>query len=239
MSAPVSTHSAAAAVAEVRARIARACGRAGRDPADVTLVAVTKTRPAADVVAAYHAGVRHFGENRVQEALPKMEAVAAALGPLPPGEAPTWRMVGHLQANKAKLAAQAFGAIDTVDSVRVAKALAAGVTSAAGSAPLPAMLEVNVSGEQTKAGVAPADVPALLAAVRAVPGLEVVGLMTVAPLVPDAEAVRPLFATLRRLAHAHGLLQLSMGMTGDFEAAIAEGATHVRIGRAIFGERQA
>lgn len=205
----------------VRRRLAEAAASAGRDPDSVQLVAVSKGVPAAAVQAAQAAGQRVFGENRIQEALPKIEALA------PLGL--QWRLIGHLQRNKVRAAA-AFAMIESVDSLRLAQAL---------DRTLPqlrhVLLEVNVSGEAAKWGFRPEELAAALAAIRALPRLKVEGLMTVAPLVADPEEVRSLFRTLRRLGEAHGLVSLSMGMSHDFEVAIEEGATSVRIGRAIFG----
>lgn len=213
-------------VRAVRERIALACERAGRSPEDVKLIAVSKTWSADDVGAAWQAGVRDFGENRVQEALPKIESLADR------GIVPAWHLVGHLQTNKARAAVKAFAILHSVDSERLVEAIAA-----TGS-PARIMIEVNVSGEPTKFGVTPQALPALLEAARGHERLAVEGLMTVAPQVDDPEEVRPVFRQLRELAAEYGLRSLSMGMTDDFEVAIEEGATHVRIGRAIFGERQ-
>ncbi len=219
-------------VAEVRQRIARACERAGRDPREVRLIAVSKTFGPEAVAEALAAGVADFGENRVQEALPKIAAVAelAAERGLP---APRWHMVGHLQSNKARAAAEAFAILHGIDSTRLLDVL----DRAAGDRTIPVLLEVNVAGEATKYGFAPGDVPAAVAHARGLSRVRVEGLLTVAPPARDPEEVRPVFRELARLARASGLRELSMGMTGDFEVAIEEGATMVRIGRAIFGER--
>lgn len=213
-------------VRAVRHRIALACERAGRSPEDVTLIAVSKTWTADDVAAAWQAGVRDFGENRVQEALPKIEGLAAR------GIEPAWHLVGHLQTNKVRAAVKVFAILHSVDSERLVEAIAA-----TGS-PARIMIEVNISGEPTKFGVTPQGLPALLGAARKHERLTLEGLMTVAPQADDPEEARPVFRQLRELAVEHGLRSLSMGMTDDFEVAIEEGATHVRIGRAIFGERQ-
>ncbi|MBI3953199.1 MAG: YggS family pyridoxal phosphate-dependent enzyme [Chloroflexi bacterium] len=218
--------SVAERVAAVRGRIASACARAGRDPSQVALVAISKTFPPAAIVEAYRAGLRDFGENRIQEAQEKVPQVAAL------GAAPVWHLVGHLQTNKARAAAGLFAIIHSVDSARVAEAL-----SRYAQGRLRVFLEVNMAGEASKSGVAPEDLGALCKAAQALPKLEVVGLMTVAPLAADPEAVRPLFRRLRELRDGLGLRCLSMGMSDDFEVAVEEGATHVRIGRAIFGER--
>lgn len=218
-------------LAAVRARIAAAALRGGRDPAAVTLIGVTKGVSVVRAREAVAAGLTDLGENRVQEAVAKIAAV---------GPGPRWHLIGHLQRNKAQVAAGAFAVIHTVDSDRLAAAL----DRAAGRAGrrLPVLLEVNVTGEPTKFGVAPQAAAALLAAVRACAHLVPVGLMTMAPLVEDPEATRPVFRSLRRLRDALAreagpeFVELSMGMSQDFEVAVEEGATMVRIGRAIFGE---
>jgi pyridoxal phosphate enzyme (YggS family) len=215
--------SIAANVAAVRARVAAACERAGRAPASVRLVAVTKTVPAAAVAEALTAGVTDVGENYVQEAAAKRAEL---------GGRGVWHLIGHLQTNKVRAALQAFDTLQAVDSLRLAEAI-----SRQASRAVPVLLEVNAAGETTKFGFAPADLGAAAASVRRLPNLDVRGLMTVAPATSDPEALRPLFRSLRRLAEANGLQELSMGMSGDFEVAVEEGATMVRIGRAIFGER--
>lgn len=212
----------------VRERIAQACERRGRDPAGVTLIAVSKTWGASAVEAAWHAGIRDFGENRVQEGVAKSEELIAR------GVRPTWHLIGHLQTNKVRAAVPSFGILHAVDSERLLQAIAA-----VAEEPIPVFIEVNVAGEATKFGVTPADARSLVRDARGLPGIRLLGLMTVAPAVADPEAVRPVFGRLRDIAKAEGLQHLSMGMTGDFEIAIEEGATHVRVGRAIFGERTA
>ncbi len=213
-------------LALVRARIAAAARRAGRAPEAVRLVAVSKTQPVEALVAAWQAGVTDFGENRVQEAQAKLPAARER------GVAATWHLVGHLQSNKARDAVQLFDILQSVDSLRCAEAVAR-----AARAPMRVLLEVNVAGEATKYGFPPGELPVAYRAAAAIPELRVEGLMTVAPQVPDPKAVRPLFRQLRRLAGELGLRECSMGMTDDFEVAIEEGATMVRIGRAIFGPR--
>ncbi|GIW13268.1 MAG: YggS family pyridoxal phosphate enzyme [Tepidiforma sp.] len=219
-------------VAAVRQRIASACARAGRDPAEVRLIAVSKTFGAEAVAEAVAAGITEFGENRVQEALAKQPAVEALVRErgLP---SPAWHLVGHLQSNKAKAAAGAFAILHGIDSIGLLNVL----NRAAGDRRLAVLLEVNVAGEATKFGFAPGAVAEAVDAARGLPGVEVIGLMTVAPRVANPELARPVFRELARLAREHGLRELSMGMTEDFEVAIEEGATMVRIGRAIFGER--
>ena len=213
---------------QVRERIAGACQRVGRSPEEITLIAVTKTVESSAIATAFKLGIRHFGENRVQEA----EAKIGQLSGLKPR--PTWHMVGHLQTNKAKVAVEIFDIIHSVDSIRLAE-----VISRRAERTIPILLEVNVAGEASKSGFSLAEVEPALEAIARLPQLEIRGLMTIAPMVADAEQVRPVFRQLRSLRDSLGLKQLSMGMTDDFEVAIEEGATLVRIGRAIFGEREA
>jgi pyridoxal phosphate enzyme (YggS family) len=219
---------AATTVAErlalIRERVTRAAERAGRAPADVTIVAVSKSFPPEAIEQAAAAGIAHVGENRVQEAAAKI----LSLSHLPV----TWHMVGHLQTNKAKTALELFDIIQSVDSLRLAEAL-----SHRAERPVPVLLEVNVAGEASKFGFSPPEVAKAAEAIARLPHLNVCGLMTIAPLVGDPEEVRPVFRELRQLRDALGLADLSMGMTDDFEVAVEEGATMVRIGRAIFGER--
>lgn len=210
----------------VRRRIEYACQRAGRSPAEITLVAVTKTVAPPAVAIALAAGISHLGENRVQEAVTKIEQLAA----LTPH--PTWHMVGHLQTNKARKAVEIFDVIQSVDSIKLAEVLSQRTQKT-----LPILLEVNVAGEASKSGFSIDEVAPALAAISGLPRLVIKGLMTIAPLVDDPEEVRPVFRKLRSLRDSLGLEHLSMGMTDDFEVAIEEGATMVRIGRAIFGER--
>ncbi len=211
----------------VRQRIACACQRAGRSPDEITLVAVTKTVAPPAIAAAFKLGVTHFGENRVQEAVDKIKQLSGLK------LSPTWHMVGHLQTNKVKVAVAIFDMVDSVDSVRLAEVLSRHTRKT-----LPILLEVNVAGEASKGGFATTGVAPALEIISRLPRLEIKGLMTVAPLVADSELVRPVFRGLRCLRDSLGLTHLSMGMTDDFEVAIEEGATIVRIGRAIFGERE-
>jgi pyridoxal phosphate enzyme (YggS family) len=226
-------------------RILRAAGRAGRSPTEITLVAVTKTVPTEKIAQAWEAGLRDFGENRVQEAEPKI------LWSRERGLRLNWHMVGHLQRNKAKKAVQLFDVIQSVDSLPLAQEMSQRCAKA-GAARLPVLLEVNVSGEASKYGFAVHEVDGrvsdgFLAAVQemlALPHLELQGLMTVAPLGPPEEGLRSCFGRVRLLLHRlreqwpnQPWQHLSMGMTDDFEVAIEEGATMLRIGRAIFGER--
>jgi PLP dependent protein len=222
----------------VRTRIANAAARAGRAAADITLVAVSKTHPVEALLAAYELGVRHFGENRVEEASTKVPAFRQSIND------PTvvFHLIGHLQSRKADDAAALFDRVHSVDSVKLAQRL-----SRLAKKPLPILLEVNVSGEARKYGFDAARRDELYSAVETIaplPNLQLDGLMTMAPLVDDPEQARPVFRALRELRDeievrypGVKLPRLSMGMTDDFEAAIEEGATLVRIGRAIFGER--
>jgi pyridoxal phosphate enzyme (YggS family) len=172
------------------------------------------------------AGLVDFGENRVQEAEAHIEALGARAADA------TWHLIGHLQTNKAKDALDCFDILQTVDSVRLAEQLSRRATK-----PTRILLEVNVAGETTKSGFAPSEVASAVDAIRVLPNLELAGLMTIAPQADDPEPVRPYFRQLCELAETHGLTELSMGMTDDFEVAIEEGATMVRVGRAIFGAR--
>jgi PLP dependent protein len=232
----------------VRAQIAATAERCGRRAESIRLVAVSKTKPAEDIRAAYAAGQRDFGENYVQEMVAKADALA---------DLPDLRLhfIGHLQRNKAKLAARVASAVHTVDSERLAAELgkrAAETAVAPGRVFTPAgavangrlavLVEVNVGGEAQKSGCAPGELGAVLAAIEAEPALRLAGLMTVPPYTDDAAGARPFFDALARLRDAHGgstrLPELSMGMSHDLEHAIAAGATIVRVGRAIFGERR-
>ncbi len=219
----------AANIARLRERIERACERVGRDPSSVELVAVSKAHPEERIREAYDAGLRVFGENYAQELAEK----ADALGDLP---GLRWRFVGHLQRNKIKLIERARATVDTLDSIRLAEALSARAET--GGYTLEVLIQVNVGGETQKSGCTPEEVPPLVEVARQLPGLALRGLMTVAPHFDDPEDARPSFAELRRLAEDHRLETLSMGMTHDLEPAVAEGATMVRIGTALFGERE-
>ncbi len=222
-------------VAAVRERIAAAAARAGRDPAGITLVAVSKAFPLEAIRAAAASGVTDIGENRVQEAVPKVAAV---------GRGVRWHLVGHLQTNKAKTAIRHFDWIQTLDSLRLAEALHK-AAEAAGREAVPVLVEVNLEGEASKTGLPEADLLPLLRSLAALPRVRVEGLMALPPFLEDPEAVRPHFARLRALAEkarAEGLphvrmAHLSMGMSHDFEVAVEEGATMVRVGTAIFGPR--
>jgi len=225
-------------IGKVRGRIRTAAVRSGRDPREITLMAVSKTFPAERIREAYEAGVRDFGENRVQEFAGKAEALRDLSDA-------RWHMIGHLQSNKAGRAAELFHAVDSVDSLKLAEKL----NEAAGGAgkKLSVLIEVNVGGEAAKSGVAPdsPELEQLLSGISRFDSLEVSGLMTIPPFFDDSEAARPYFRKLRelrdRIATRNlteiGMTVLSMGMSHDFEIAIEEGSTCVRVGTAIFGER--
>ena len=219
---------------DARDRIARAARAAGRDSDTVRLVAVSKTQPAERVLEAYRLGHRVFGENYVQEAAAKQ----AALGDLPGVE---WRLIGPLQSNKAAQAAAVFDAVESVDRLRIAERLSAARST--DRKPLEVLVQVNISGEATKSGASPGDAVTLARQVAALPRLRLRGFMGIAEPTGDVAVRRAQFATLARCgdaARAAGLDVdvLSMGMTADLEAAIAEGATEVRLGTALFGTRE-
>jgi hypothetical protein len=224
----------AARLAALRARIEAAARRAGRDPGAVRLVGAAKKQPVARVAAAVRAGLRDLGENYVQEAVTMRAALAAALDPALAG-ALVWHGIGHLQRNKARDAVACFDWLHGVDGEALARELAKRAAQAERT--IPVLLQVNLSGEASKSGVAEAELPALLDAARGLAHLRVVGLMTMPAPDPDPEQARPAFARLRELAERHGLAELSMGMSDDFEVAVEEGATLVRIGTALFGAR--
>ena len=216
----------------VQQRIEAACARAGRDPGSVTLVAITKSQPPEVVCAAAAAGLSLFGENKVQEAKAKIPACPGRL---------RWHMVGHLQSNKCRDAVSLFEMVQSVDSLHLAEELNRRAEQAAKR--LPVLLEVNAVGEASKFGFRPEQLLADLPRINALPRLEIHGLMTVPPWTLDPEKVRPVFGQMRELKErceqllGAPLPDLSMGMTGDFDVAIEEGATMVRIGTALFGER--
>ncbi|TAK00488.1 MAG: YggS family pyridoxal phosphate-dependent enzyme [Chloroflexota bacterium] len=230
---PAEVAALAAARARILGRIGAAARRVGREPGEVRLVAVSKTVEASRLRAAVAAGLELLGENRVQEALAKIETV--------PGAA--WHLVGPLQANKARRAVTSFAMIETVDSAALAVRLDRLATELRPDRPLPVLLEVNVDADPAKAGFGTEQLGAALPALLDLPGLDVRGLMTVGRLVAEPEAARPTFVALRRLSEALRGREprlgpdLSMGMSDDFEVAVEEGATLVRVGRAIFGER--
>ena len=210
---------------EVRDRIDRAAERAGRDPGEITLVAVSKIKPAGDIVDAYEAGQRDFGENYVQE----FEAKRRELPALPGAR---FHLIGNLQSNKSRIASEVFDVIQTVDSGKLARRL-----NEQTAKPLEIFLEIKLSEEDSKHGTDPSGVGALTEIVAGCENLRLRGLMTMPPWSDDPEAARPYFRRLREIAAQHGLSELSMGMSHDFEAAIEEGATLVRVGTAIFGKR--
>ncbi|MEO8129406.1 MAG: YggS family pyridoxal phosphate-dependent enzyme [Bryobacteraceae bacterium] len=209
----------------VEERIQRAVERCGRRRGDITLIAVTKIFPASVVREAYGLGLRAFGENYVQEfqgKAPELSDLAEA----------RFHLIGHLQSNKSKVASELFDVIQTVDTAKLAQRL-----DAAGKA-MDVFLEVKLSPEDSKSGVLPAELPALIDSVRQCSRLRLTGLMTMPPWCDDAEPTRPYFRRLCELATEHGLTALSMGMSHDFEVAIEEGATHIRVGTALFGRRK-
>lgn len=217
----------------IRERMARACERAGRRPEAVSLLPVSKTQGPDKVGAAAACGLAVFGENRVQEAKQKI--------PLCPGHL-AWHLVGHLQTNKVKDAVRLFAVIHSVDSLKLLTAIdAAGALT---GRVMPVFLEVNVAGESSKFGLAPADGPAVLKAANALRRVEVTGLMTIPPVAEDPEQARPFFRQLRELRDrwrqetGFALNELSMGMSHDFEIAIEEGATWIRLGTILFGARE-
>jgi pyridoxal phosphate enzyme (YggS family) len=229
----------AAQLRQVRTRIGAAAQHSGRTADAVQLVAVTKTVPAPTLAAAYELGLTTFGENRVQEARAKQSELAL------PGL--RWELIGHLQTNKAGQAVSLFDRVQSVDSLRLAEALSA--RAAAAGRHLPILLEFNVAGEASKTGFAPDELIDAARTIAALPALVPQGLMTVAPIVERPEDVRPIFRELRELRDRlraavplgadAGWRELSMGMSDDFEVAIEEGATLVRLGRALFGDRDA
>ena len=216
----------------VRAQIAAACGRAGRAPDSVRLLAVSKTHGPEAVRAAAACGQTLFAENRVQEAAAKIPECPGRL---------QWHLIGHLQGNKAAAAARLFDWIHSVDSAKLLEALDRQAAEAGRT--LQVLVQVNVSGERSKSGLAPEAVPAVLAAGNRLRNVQIRGLMTIPPLAEDPETARPFFRRLRELrdewaATGLDLAELSMGMTHDLAAAIAEGATFVRVGTGIFGARE-
>jgi PLP dependent protein len=256
-------------LARIRERVARAAGRAGRRVDDVTIVAASKTFPFEAIRAGYEAGLRHFGENRVQEWESKRERVADLDA--------TWHLIGHLQSNKARRAAGLFDRVDSVDSLGLAQKLDAAVAEGAGAGAatiisseksrrdalraasgqadatksgaangkqLRVLIEVSLGGEATKSGVVESDLPILVEGVAGLANLELLGLMTIPPFLDDPEKVRPYFSKLRELREDLALSiglplpVLSMGMSHDFEIAVEEGATEIRVGTALFGARK-
>jgi len=224
-------------IEDVRARLAAAAGSSNRSVEEITLVAVSKTHPAEAVRAAMAAGLDNFGENRVQEAESKIPAVGRT--------AARWHLIGHLQSNKARRAVELFDCIHSLDSPELAQRLNR-MCDQLDRQELPVLIQIDLGHEATKTGIAEKDVSELVAALRECPRLRLTGLMTLPPFFDEAERVRPYFRRLRELRDdlkAQGAFgdypgELSMGMTHDFEIAIQEGATMVRVGTAIFGERE-
>lgn len=220
---------------QVRQKIEAAARRASRKPEEILLIGVSKTHPADAIHDGYNAGLRHFGENRVQEWEGKLTAVADLQA--------TWHLIGHLQSNKAARAAKAFHSVDSVDDWSLAQRLDRAQAEKGTVEKLRVLIEVHMGGEETKSGVSDADLPQLAERVMTLPHLEFAGLMCIPPLHENPDEVRPFFETLRRHKEkleariARPLPTLSMGMSHDFEAAILEGSTEVRIGTAIFGTR--
>jgi pyridoxal phosphate enzyme (YggS family) len=224
----------AANLAQVRSNIAQAAERVGRSSADIALIAVSKTVPIEALKIAYNLGVTDFGENRVQDALPKISEFRP--------RNMRWHMIGHLQSNKITKVVGAFDMVQSVDRLHLAETLSRHAEEHGKR--LPVLLQVNISGEKSKEGMTPTDAPLLARQVAALAAIDVQGLMTIAPLVENPEEVRPVFRGLRDLLERLrqevpdcAWQHLSMGMTDDYRIAIEEGATMVRIGRAIFGER--
>ncbi|NLC56302.1 MAG: YggS family pyridoxal phosphate-dependent enzyme [Armatimonadetes bacterium] len=213
----------------VRERIARAASRAGRPAGDITLVVVTKTQPVERIAEAIAAGAQHIGENYVQEAREKHARIQTPV---------TWHLIGHLQSNKAGQAAALFDVIHTLDSLQLAERVSRRAVAAGRE--IEVLVEVNIAGEPTKHGVSPGEAIPLLEAISGLPGLRPAGLMGMAPFTDNPEDARPHFRRLRALWEtipAPCRRHLSMGMSGDFEVAVEEGATMVRVGTAIFGRR--
>jgi hypothetical protein len=210
-------------LADVKRRIAQACEDSARSPETVTLVAVSKTVPVEAIREAYEAGQRDFGESRLQEALPKIAALPRDI---------RWHFVGRLQSNKAKAAGRAFNVVHSLESPHQIRELAKA------GCPLDVLIEVNLAEEPQKSGIRPADLAKIRASVLQWSTLRLRGLMGIGPAHRNAEAMRPYFRELRALNDSIGGDWLSMGMSNDFEVAIQEGSTHVRVGSAIFGERQ-
>lgn len=214
----------------VRQTIHRSAQRASRDPGEITIVAVTKTFPIERIREAMTLGLRVFGENRVQEAIPKIDEIGTT-------EA-TWHLIGHLQSNKAKQIEGRFAMVQSLDSVGIVEALGRRLQS-----PLDVLIEVNVGEEPQKTGALTSDLPAVVSAIGEQPYLRLQGLMTIAPMTPEPEGARPFFKRLRALRDetagrlSRPLPVLSMGMTDDYAIAVEEGATMLRLGRALFGPR--
>jgi PLP dependent protein len=220
----------------IQERIARAAARAGRTAEEITLIGVSKTHPASAIREAYEAGVRHFGENRVQEWEGKRAGTE--------GLAANWHLIGHLQSNKTARAARLFHSIDSVDDFAIAQRLDRGRAEAGITGRLRVLIEVHVAPEETKSGVEINDLSALAEGLAELPRLHLAGLMCIPPFLEEAEQLRPYFRRLKNLRDeltgkfGVDLPVLSMGMSHDFEVAIEEGATEVRVGTALFGARE-
>lgn len=219
----------------VAKNIQAACGRAGRASKDVTLIAVSKTKPVSAIMEAYEHGIREFGENKVQELTQKAEVLPKDI---------RWHMIGHLQRNKVKYVVGKAALIHSVDSVRLAEEISREAVKKKISVSI--LIEVNIAGEDSKFGVSPGDTEALIREIAKLPGIHIEGLMTIAPYVDDAEENRQYFSALKQLSvdikrkniDNVNMDVLSMGMTGDYMVAVEEGASYVRVGTGIFGERQ-
>lgn len=209
-------------LAEIEDRINSACHAAGRRREEVTLVAVSKTFPCESIRKAYEAGLRVFGESKLQEAVPKVEALPKDID---------WHFVGKLQSNKARKAAELFRVIHSIESESQLKELAKG------NAEVDVLIEVNIAREPQKSGILPAHLDRFIETVLQCPRVQLKGLMTIGPALQNAEEMRPYFRALRQLGEEAGTEWLSMGMSSDFDVAIQEGATHIRVGTALFGER--
>lgn len=218
----------------IKQRICGACKRAGRAESEVTLIAVSKTKPISMLEDLYNHGVRHFGENKVQELSEKMDALANDTH---------WHMIGHLQRNKVKYIANSVSYIHSVESVRLAETISKEAVKHQRTIPI--LIEINAAGEESKFGIRPEETEAFIREISGLPGIKICGLMTVAPFVEDPEDNRTVFRQMKQLSvdieakniNNVSMRELSMGMTNDFEIAVEEGATFVRVGSAIFGER--
>jgi len=213
----------------VEDRLDRALRRAGRRREEITLLAVTKVFPASVIEEAYSLGLREFGENYVQEFETKHPVVSHLSGA-------RFHLIGHLQSNKARRAAELFHVIQTVDTPKLARRLDEAARE--GAATIDVMVEVKLSEESSKAGTDPSALPPLIDAIQSCPNLRLTGLMTMPPWSDDPEQARPYFRRLRQIGEQHGIARLSMGMSHDFEAAIEEGSTCIRVGTALFGRRR-
>ncbi len=219
----------------VAKNIQAACGRAGRESKDVTLIAVSKTKPVSAIMEAYEHGIREFGENKVQELTQKAEVLPKDI---------RWHMIGHLQRNKVKYVVGKAALIHSVDSVRLAEEISREAVKKQITVSI--LIEVNIAGEDSKFGVSPGETEALIREIAKLPGIHIEGLMTIAPYVDDAEENRQYFSALKQLSvdikrkniDNVNMDVLSMGMTGDYMVAVEEGASYVRVGTGIFGERQ-